>query len=162
MERKEEGGIGRVPRRQAGGAAVEFAFVFPILFLLIYGTIVYSYLFVIKESIHFAAKEAAESAVRVDPQVADYQAVVTATARRTAAATLDWMPESQKARVIGDASGNRVQVSFEAVEGFTAVRVTLDFDVTLSTPLFPIINMYIVGRIPPMPERMVASAVSLI
>ena len=35
----------RLPRRIAGGSAVEFILVFPILFGIIYGTIAYGYVY---------------------------------------------------------------------------------------------------------------------
>src|SRR5258708_37699419 len=63
---------GREPRTQRGAAAVEFAFVFPVLFLLIYGVIVYSYIFVLQESINYAAQQAAEAAVAVEPNTAGF------------------------------------------------------------------------------------------
>ena len=53
--------------RQRGATALEFAFVFPLLFLLMYGILVYAYIFLLTESLTFVAQEAAESAVAVDP-----------------------------------------------------------------------------------------------
>ena len=71
--------------RQLGGAAVEFAFVFPFLFFLMYGVLVYSYLFVLQESINFAAQEAAEAAVKVDESGANADTLRVRFARETAA-----------------------------------------------------------------------------
>lgn len=64
MQRMGGGGI---RREQGGAAAVEFAFVLPILLFLVYATVVYSYLFVVRESIEFAAHKGIEAAVAVDP-----------------------------------------------------------------------------------------------
>lgn len=148
--------------RQHGAAAVEFAFVFPILFALIYAAIVYGYVFVVNESVHFAAKEAAESAVRVDPAIADYEQRVTRIVRATAVESLEWMPEGQRARVIGDEAGSKVQVQFETVESERALRVRLVFDVVAPRPLFPVVRLPLVGPVPPLPEHLRASAMVLI
>ncbi|MEQ9479623.1 MAG: pilus assembly protein [Algiphilus sp.] len=148
---------------QHGLVAVEFAIVFPLLFMLTYATIVYSYVFVINESIHYAAKTAAESAVRVDPQAADYTTLVRTTARNAASNTLAWMPAAQRARFAdqeGDLFGT---VTIEELDGNPIVRVVLDFDVSATTPaIFPVISLPLVGDVPPMPARMQASAVALL
>lgn len=151
-------------RRQRGASVVEFAFVFPILFMLMYGTIVYSYVFVINESIHYAAKAAAESAVRVDPQAPDYEAVVRNTARSAASNTLAWMPASQRARFANQEDDLFGTVTIEAdVDGNQVVRVVLDFDVSQTAPaIFPVISLPLVGDVPPLPARMRASAVALL
>ncbi|MGH8458645.1 MAG: TadE/TadG family type IV pilus assembly protein, partial [Nevskiales bacterium] len=57
----------RARRSESGAAALEFAILLPLLLLLIYGLFVYSYMFVVQEAITFAAQEAAEAAVKVDP-----------------------------------------------------------------------------------------------
>jgi Flp pilus assembly protein TadG len=150
-----------------GAAAVEFAFVFPILFLLIYGVIVYSYVFVLQESLTYAAQEAAESAVKVDPESPNADALRTSNVRSTAQAVLRWLPESQRKRVLG-AGGEKVAVAFcSAGSGncpadSAAVTVTLTFDVLQPTELFPILNLYIVGRVPPLPDTLVAQATARI
>ncbi len=55
-------------RRQSGSVAIEMAFVFPILFMLSYGAIVYGYTFYLQQSVNFLAEEAARTALaNVDP-----------------------------------------------------------------------------------------------
>src|SRR3546814_14549890 len=56
---------------QGGATAIEFAFVFPLLLFLVYAIFVYSYLFVARESIEFAAHKGIEAAVAVAPGAAD-------------------------------------------------------------------------------------------
>lgn len=146
---------------QRGGAAVEFAFVFPILFLLMYGVIVYSYMFVLQESLNFAAQEAAEAAVAVDPDrsiTPDYNNQVEVQVRSTAQAVLGWLPEAQKQRVLG-AEGAKVSVVFGTTEVAPAtdtVTVTLTYDLE---GLFPVLSLYFVGDVPPMPQTLQAQAV---
>ena len=152
-----------IRRMQSGASVVEFAFVFPILFMLIYGAVVYSYVFVINESIHYAAKTAAESAVRVDPQAADYETLVRSTARNAASNTLAWMPVSQRARFADQEDDLFGTVTIEEIDGNQVVRVVLNFDVSESSPaIFPVISLPLVGDVPPLPARMQASAVALL
>lgn len=153
-------------RAQGGAAAVEFAFVFPILFLLIYGVIVYSYVFVLQESINFASQEAAEAAVAVDPDEPDADALRDAAVRATARATLGWLSDAHRERVLGSGE-QKVGVEFCQAGAGTfcpgdsdAVRVTLVFDIAESEPIFPVLNLYIVGRVPPLPETLTAQAVA--
>lgn len=146
---------------QRGGAAVEFAFVFPILFLLMYGVVVYSYMFVLQESLNFAAQEAAEAAVAVDPDrnvTPDYNNQVEVHVRSTVQAVLGWLPEAQKQRVLG-ADGAKVSVVFGTTDVAPAtdtVTVTLTYDLQ---GLFPVLSMYLVGDVPPMPQTLRAQAV---
>src|SRR3546814_12527119 len=52
---------------QGGATAIEFAFVFQLLLFLVYAIFVSTYLFVLRESIAFAAHTGIEAAVAVDP-----------------------------------------------------------------------------------------------
>ena len=96
---------------QRGATAVEFAFVFPILFLLLYGLVVYAYVFLVNESMTFVAQESAEAAVAVDPNKvtprAAYEAQVTQRVRTTASDLFGWLPGDQRSRVVGGREGAR-------------------------------------------------------
>lgn len=130
--------------------------------MLVYGVIVYAYVFVLQQSITYAAQEAAEAAVAIEPSLglAPQQAAV----RATAVSALSWLPAGQRSRVLGS-SGEKVSVVLcpQGNEGCPsdsdALRVTLTFDVTLPTPLFPVLNLYIVGSVPPLPTTLTATAV---
>lgn len=158
---------GRERRRQGGGAVVEFAFVFPILFLLVYGVIVYAYIYVLQQTLVYAAQESAESAVSVDPMLADqlgFDAAYPPVVRATAVSVLSWLPASQRARVVGS-SGERVEVE-RCPQGTpdcpidgNALRVTLRFDLMQPTSLFPVLTLYSVGTVPPLPNTLTATAV---
>ncbi len=162
-------------QRQTGAALVEFAFVFPILFLLVYGVIVYAYVYVIQQSITFAAQEGAAAAVSVDPAVANPLAVQQEVVRSTVSSALSWLPASQRARVLG-ASGEQVQVllcpqgSGGCPIDSDALRVTLNFRVRSTSggatnsscatgALFPVLDLFLVGCVPPLPETLSATAV---
>ena len=147
------------PRRVSGAVAVEFALVFPILFFLIYGTVVYSYVFILHESINYAAQEAAEAAVAVLPDSDGYDANVQARAKAQAAAVLNWLPAAQRERVLG-AGGEKVEVTFPSIGGESAVQVILHFQLKDPTPIFPIINLPVVGEVPRLPDRISAQGVA--
>lgn len=156
--------------RQAGAAVVEFAFVFPMLFLLVYGVIVYAYVYVIQQSITYAAQEAAEAAVAVSPTQEDPFAQQQIVVRATAVSALSWLPEGQRQRVLG-AGGEKVDVDLcpKGTSGCPidsdALRVTLRFAVRpdgsscSKDALFPMLNLYIVGCVPPLPANLTATAV---
>ena len=147
------------PARQRGATAIEFAFVFPILFLLLYGIVVYAYVFLINESITFVAQESAEAAVAVDPNLnAAYEARVTQQARDTAQRLLQWLPEDQKGRVLGT-EGSRVAVTFPSDGPQDLVQIDLAFDLE---GLFPVVELPFVGSVPPLPNQLRAQAAALL
>lgn len=153
----------RLPRSKAaqrGASAVEFAFVFPILFLLVYGVIVYSYVYVIQQSITYGAQQSAEAAVAVNPIPGEtLNARVEQRVRAVAVQSLNWLPSNQRVRVVG-ANGEKVQVAFETIDSDqNVVRVTLIFDLS---GLFPAVELPLVGNIPPLPGSLRAQAIARI
>lgn len=152
---------------QRGASAVEFAFVFPLLFLLVYGVIVYSYVYVIQQSITYSAQQAAEAAVAVNPiPQSTLDSRIQARVRAVAVESLNWLPPSQIARVTGVA-GDKVQVNTGLViagGNQLAIKVTLVFDVTAGAgaPLFPVLTLPFVGNVPPLPAQLRAQAIARI
>ncbi len=159
------GGGHNVARHQSGATAVEFALVFPMLFILFYSVVVYSYLFVLQESISFAAQESAAAAHRVNPVGnPDFDTSVAQQVRARAAEVLDWLPSAQKSRVLGEAACAGGESSSSGVEvcvdGATnVVQVKLRFDVD---GLFPVLSMPLIGQLPPMPPQLVGSGSALV
>lgn len=149
----------RSRRGETGAAALEFAILLPLLLLLIYGMFVYSYMFVVQEAITFAAQEAAEAAVKVDPaqDADDYDAAVRAEVVATATRVLGFLPPAQRARVLGsDGSGVIITIGASPTGIGGVVTVNLSF---LFTGLFPAIPLPGLGSIPPMPATLVARGV---
>lgn len=140
---------------------MEFAFVFPILFLMVYGVVVYAYIFVIHESINYAAQEAAIAAVSVPPSTPGYASAVEARARATAAATLSWLPADQLDRVLGS-GGEKAEVTFRPAGDSDGIQVTLRFRLKEPAPLFPVISLPLVGDVPRLPDQIVAQALARI
>jgi Flp pilus assembly protein TadG len=144
---------------QCGATAIEFAFVFPVLFLLVYGVIVYSYVYVLQQSITFAAQHSVDAAVAVSPVPdGDYQARLETRVRAVAVQSLNWLPASQQASVTG-VNGNLVQISYESLDGGQALRVGLAFN---TQGLFPTLVLPLVGAVPPLPAQLRAQAVTRI
>ncbi|MGQ0699086.1 MAG: TadE/TadG family type IV pilus assembly protein [Panacagrimonas sp.] len=54
---------------QRGVYAVEYALVFPVFFLLLYGTLAYGMIFTMRLSLQHAAEEGARAALRYQPQI---------------------------------------------------------------------------------------------
>jgi Flp pilus assembly protein TadG len=77
-------------RKQKGAAAIEFAFVFPVFFLVFYGIITYGIIFLAQQSITLAAAEGARAALRyaATDTVRDTNARAAATGTGSAAAWL--------------------------------------------------------------------------
>lgn len=140
--------MGMLKKRQHGGVAVEFTFVFPLLFMLVYGVITYSFLFLLTSSVHYAAQVGAEAAVSVAP-VADedeYRAAIATRVDAVAKQSLSWLSPSQRARLTVDPPNYDVT---------GAVLVRLQFN---TVGLFPVVDLPLVGPVPNFPDIVVATA----
>src|SRR3546814_7782804 len=103
--RKDEQGV---------ATGIEFAFVFPLLLFLVYAIFVYSYLFVVRESIEFAAHKGIEAAVAVDPGAADAGTVRQTQAIAAANCALKWLTGVCTASI---AASSRVVPEYIACNG---------------------------------------------
>ncbi len=145
---------------QSGAVAVEFAFVFPLLFMLVYGTIVYSYVFVVQSSLNFAAEQAAQSAVAVSPSAANYDDAVVTQVTATANNLLNWLPAAPRTMSISSRGTEKATASC-TVSGSTSapgagvVIVTICFDVR---QMFSQISIPGLGAAPPLPSNLGAQA----
>ncbi|MGH8504955.1 MAG: TadE/TadG family type IV pilus assembly protein [Stenotrophobium sp.] len=143
--------------RQTGAAAMEFALVFPLLLLLTYGVIVYSYVYVLQSSINYAAQEGARAAVGVDPTVADG----TAQAGIAVTNSLSWLPTSQKSLLTTTTTAcTGTGGDSLCPSGATGVVVRVTFGPVSS--LFPTISLgglMGINAVPPLPAQLTAVAV---
>ena len=150
------------PRSQRGASAVEFAFVFPILFLLIYATVVYSYIYVLQQSITYTAQYLAEAAIAVDPNPSStHDARIQARVQALANNQLSWLPTSPRARVLGT-NGERVVPAFSTIDGASVVTITLTFDLANRQDFFPTLSFPGIGALPPLPPQLQARATARI
>lgn len=86
--------------RQRGVYALEWAIIFPVFFMLLYGIICYGLTFLVRESMQFAVEEGARAALRY-PSTATLGNATTPTwlhrrteARNATAKALNWLPAS--------------------------------------------------------------------
>ncbi len=159
--------------KQGGASAVEFALVLPVLLALIYSMFVYSYAFVVRESINYAAQLGAEAAVAVAPDPIDtYQSRVTGFVQASVAGALSWMPATLRDSAIG-ANGSAIVPLLCNPEGggpsaFCPVNPTggtplvVPITVPVQSPHFPVINLPGLGAFPPMPATLSAVGVGLL
>lgn len=146
-------------RTQSGAAAIEFALVFPLLIAMVYGGLVYSYVYLLQQSINFAAQQGAQAALAVVPtsNSANDAGQRLAKANVVALATLTWLPASQQSRVSTAASGGCTLPG--GVNGFI---YQVNFDLGGGGGLFPALAAlpFGLGSIPPLPSSLVACAVA--
>jgi Flp pilus assembly protein TadG len=161
MNSKEERGSNTALRsRQSGSAMVEFAFVFPILLFMIYGLVVYAYIFVLQESITFVAQQAAASAVSVAPSstATATNAQITTLAQNTVTQYLSWLSSDQLSRVSTTVSFCSSTTGTTCpTDGSNAVVVTVNFNMNAPAQLFPTLN-FGAGAFPPMPANLVSTS----
>jgi len=143
-----------------GAAMIEFAFVFPILLFLIYGLVVYAYIYVLQESITFVAQQAAASAVSVAPNAnaATQRTQMTTLVQNTVTQSLSWLGTAQLARVSSTVTFcSQTTGTTCPTDGSDAAVVTVIFNMNAPSPLFPVLS-FGSGQIPPMPTQLASTA----
>ncbi|HWY23568.1 MAG TPA: TadE family protein [Nevskia sp.] len=137
------------PARLRGATAVEFVLLFPLMFAIAYGGIVYSFIYMAQQAINFAAQQGAQAALAVVPtsNAATTQQSRLTSATNAAQATLTWLPKKFS---IPAAAANCAPV---------AGNFTFEVDFA-PTGLFPMVTLPIVGTFPPVPAVMFACAVA--
>lgn len=146
--------------RQTGSAMIEFAFVFPILLFMIYGLVVYAYIFVLQESVTFVAQQAAAAAVSVAPSstTATTNAQITTLAQSTVTQYLSWLSSDQLSRVSTTVSFCSATAGTTCpTDGSNAVVVTVNFNMNAPAQLFPTLD-FGAGAFPPMPANLASTA----
>jgi len=137
------------PARLRGATAVEFILLFPLMFAIAYGGVVYSYIYMVQQAINFAAQQGAQAALAVVPtsNAATTQQNRLTSATNAATATLIWLP---KKVTMPPAAGNCAP---------PAGSFTFEVDFA-PTGLFPLVTLPLVGTFPPVPATMYACAVA--
>jgi Flp pilus assembly protein TadG len=142
--------------RQSGASALEFALVFPMLMLLSYSAVVYGYVYMLQQSINFAAQQASQAAVAVLPGTSSSSTTQTTTINNAINAALAWLPAGQKSRLSVPSSTPNCLTT-----GLSPTPITVEVDFALSG-LFPVlINLpFIGGTVPVLPSTLFACAVA--
>ncbi|HZR37156.1 MAG TPA: TadE family protein [Nevskia sp.] len=132
---------------------MEFMLLFPLMFAIAYGGVVYSYVYVLQQSINFAAQQGIQAAVSVIPSTDASGTAQNRLSSATTAAnnTLKWLPASQFALVSIPTSPGNCKV--------TSGTFTFEVDFRPST-LFPTVTLPLAGTFPPVPVTLYACAVA--
>lgn len=137
--------------RESGVAAIEFAIIFPVFFIIFYAIVTYGLIFAAQQTLTLAAAEGARAAVRYPSQVAVNTSQLPA--RKSAACAMangavDWLRKMGSGlggtacmdSATGDAAG--IYVSSDACTGiaasanFSCVNVRINYSYATS-PLIP-------------------------
>lgn len=142
--------LNRLPRRITGAAAIEFAFVFPILFAIIYGTIAYGYVYFLQQRINFIAQEAVRTAISVAP-----------AAPATYASNINDAVNLFVTQYFSLEGGKPPALTVEPPiinSGTNILSIRVTYNLTTPT-LFPTVTLPMgIGSIPPLPATLTATA----
>jgi Flp pilus assembly protein TadG len=144
--------------KQRGAAAVEFTLVFPLFFLLFYGLVTWGLILNLQDSMSYAAQVAARASIAADPQDPNHPAIMQELARTTAAEVLGWLPETWKARVLGE-SNQQVEVTLVTDGGVDWVRVRIIWPNFRDDPMLPLMRFPGGVTLPPVPDQLLGEAV---
>jgi Flp pilus assembly protein TadG len=140
-------GAGMHRRKQGGVAAVELAFVLPVLLALVLGLVFYGLMFLVQQTLAMAAAEGSRAAMQYQPSLAQRVTAAEQTARNS-------LPAFVRNRMVA----NDVQATSApcaAPAGFECITVQVRFALTGgTTPFLP--SVFFV----PLPAELRATAIS--
>ena len=136
----------RYKKRERGAAAIEFAILFPIFFIIFYAIVTYGLIFAAQQSMTLAAAEGARAAVRYqkgDTQIARQNSRVAA-ACDMANQSLSWLRKAGGQATApaagvcgtGTTSVQATPVACSGVTGVSCVRVLVTYNYS-AAPLVP-------------------------
>lgn len=155
---------------QLGAVAIEFAFLFIIFFVVLYGIISYAFVMLLQQSLTQAAAEGVRFAARVDPinftTTAAYQTAANTLAKKAAMATLSWLPQPFQDRVSGAWVAPVWSASSQTINNgagaqtltFNTVTVKVTYPDYAGAPFMPLLSFPGLGTIPQIPQNLVAQA----
>lgn len=96
----------RLPKKQKGAAAIEFALVFVIFFAVLYGVLSYSLPLLLVQSFNNATAEAVRRSMAVDPKADNYGSLVETLAKSVLSEKLTWVPTAIRDSLVITATYN--------------------------------------------------------
>jgi len=139
----------RLPRKQKGAAAIEFALVFMIFFAVLYGVVSYSLPLLLVQSFNNATAEAARRGMAVDPETKDdYASTVEKVIEEVLAQKLDWVPEAVE-------RGLSLDGGYAPSTKQIFAKVT--FDTNELNSIMPVLNLGVV-TVPDLPKSLIAES----
>jgi Flp pilus assembly protein TadG len=140
-------------KHQSGNAAIEFALIFVIAFVVFYATVTYSLTFLLKQGFTQAAQEGVRSAIQVDPTTfptsSAYRAAASTMAQSTANTALSWLP--------AQALANK-QVTASVDPATDVLTVIITYPNYNTAGLMPVLSFPGVGAVPNVPTDLVGTA----
>lgn len=143
---------------QRGAAAIEFAMLFSLFFLLFYAIVGYSLAMLLSQGLTQAAEEGVRAAVVVDPLAfrdeASYIDRVDVVVHDRITTALSWMPSKAKTIVL---DGGNVQTSVTTTNGIKTVTVTVIYPGYATNGLIPTLKLLGIS-VPELPSNLVGMA----
>lgn len=148
-------------RLESGASAIEFAIIFPVMLAVAYAGLVYAYIYLLQQSINFAAQQGVQAAVAVVPTgspAADQQSRLN-QAEAVRKGTLNWLPGGQAGRISAQ-SPNTCPGAPSPGSNTFVYQISFAVSGGGNTALFPsLVNLPWVGTVPPLPTTLIACAV---
>lgn len=144
---------------QTGAAAIEFALLFTLFFVVFYALVSYAIVMLLQQGLEHAAEEGARAAIAVDPLAYTSTSAylsngIQPQVKSTVATALDWLPSKAKTKVLGINNGN-----VTATMSGDVLTVTLTYASYASDPLLPVLTFPVIGQVPQVPTDLTGKAV---
>ena len=158
----------RKAARSRGAAAIEFAFIFPLFFAILYATVSYSLTLLLQMGMSNAAADGARTAIQlVDPLEFNQTTFTAATKQRVTQAvraSLAWLPTDKVDAIVANINITTSPDPGNGVGSASGVRVNvlIQWKNYATTPLIPSIDLPLVGKVPPLPTNLNGTASMLL
>ncbi|MEY2837942.1 MAG: hypothetical protein RJB60_241 [Pseudomonadota bacterium] len=158
----------RKAAKARGAAAIEFAFIFPLFFAILYATVSYSLTLLLQMGLSNAAADGARTAIQlVDPLQFNQTGFNEATKQRISQAvkaSLGWLSKAQVAAIVANIKVTTSPDPGNGVGSLDGVRINVQvlWKNYSSTPLIPSIDVPLVGKVPALPQDLSGSASMLL
>ena len=138
----------RLPKKQKGAAAIEFALVFVIFFAVLYGVVSYSLPLLLVQSFNNATAEAVRRSMAVDPTAANYGSLVEALAKSVLNEKLTWVPTAVKGSLVPAATYNPTT---------KVLTASVSLPATALTSIMPVLKLGVI-TVPDLPANLKAES----
>ena len=138
----------RLPKKQKGAAAIEFALVFVIFFAVLYGVVSYSLPLLLVQSFNNATAEAVRRSMAVDPTAANYGSLVEALAKSVLNEKLTWVPTTVKGSLVPAATYNPTT---------KVLTASVSLPATALTSIMPVLKLGVI-TVPDLPVNLKAES----
>jgi Flp pilus assembly protein TadG len=154
--------------RTRGAAAIEFAFIFPLFFAVLYASVSYSLAMLVQMGMSNAAADGTRAAIQlVDPlqfNQAGFNAAAKQRVTQAVRASLAWLPASKVDAIVANISISTAPDPGNGAGSTAGVRVNVlvqwkDYS---RAPLVPVLDLPLVGKVPNLPNDLSGSSSMLL